>query len=327
MRSARGRAGIALLAAACVAALISCTPLDLFMLAMQVPLINGKTWTGYELVLDIGGTTYSKALANPCAIKDGGTYKMWVGGSAVAPPSTTRIHYSESTDGRTWTAPVVVIAEGAEGTNDLSGVGRPSVLKLGGIYKMWYVGGTSGVNRILYAESSDGRTWSGHSLVLDIGAQGVYDTKNVWAPAVIKDGSIYRMWYSGDNDASERRVLYAESADGLSWSGHRLAVDIGSEGTYDVKSVDNPSVIKDNLLYKMWYNCQDTTSTGRIIYAESSDGITWGSFQLAVDAGNVPGNDDTGAIGPSVISDDGVGRMWYTGWVGTTYRILYAESR
>ncbi len=308
--------------------LVSCNPLDLLALAQQVPLLNGITWSGHRLVLDPADMPPScdNWVLARTVIRDGDTYKMWFAGRD--PVFISRVHYTESTDGLNWNPPVVVIDAGAEGTYDTAGSADPSVLKEDGNYKMWYVGWDGANRSIIYAQSTDGRTWTDHSLALKFGSQGEHDAQDARAPMVIKDGNLYRMWYNGYDGATAGRIIYAESADGIIWTNVQLVIDLGAEGYYDTTWTSNPAVIKDNLLYKMWY--QGSNADGRrILYAESSDGITWTDFQLAVDINNVPGKDTNRVTSPSVISDLGVGKMWYAGWDAgdTTWRIFYAESQ
>jgi hypothetical protein len=78
--------------------------------------------------------------------------------------------------------------------------GFPSVLKTaGGGYEMWYAGSeNSGVNiHVGYATSADGVAWTKFA-----GTAGKGSIINVAGPpAVIKDGSTYKMW-SAPNDYS-----------------------------------------------------------------------------------------------------------------------------
>jgi hypothetical protein len=98
----------------------------------------------------------------------------------------------------------------------------PSVLVEGGVWRMWYVSGTgwkSGSNpepnyNIRYAESSDGIDWRpGGRVCIDYSYAGEHA---IARPHVIKEGSLYRMWYSHRGDSY--RIGYAESTDGLQWA-------------------------------------------------------------------------------------------------------------
>ena len=63
-----------------------------------------------------------------------------------------------------------------------------------------------------------------------------------------------------------------------------------------------------------------------ILYAKSTDGVTWTDHQLALDI-RVEGTYDTvHAYAPSVIKENDTYKMWYSVYDGVNYRILYAAS-
>jgi hypothetical protein len=98
----------------------------------------------------------------------------------------------------------------------------PWVIIEKGVWRMWYVSGTGwrveeGKPKhwyhIKYAESRDGLEWERDGTVC-------IDYKDdrehaIARPCVIKDGAIYRMWYSTRGTAYT--LGYAESADGIVW--------------------------------------------------------------------------------------------------------------
>lgn len=71
---------------------------------------------------------------------------------------------------------------------------------------------------------------------------------------------------------------------GTTWSGTRLVVDAGAQGTYDVNSAYAPSVIKLGSLYMMWYT-GISGGVQRILDRESTDGINWTNHQLVLNIG------------------------------------------
>lgn len=227
--------------------------------------------------------------------------------------------------GTSWSDYQMVLGINQEGTYDTDDVYGPSVIKDGLSYKMWYVGSdSSNDERILYATSNDKTNWSNHQMVIDIGDEGTYDTNTLSTPSVIKDGSIYKMWYSG-HDSNHWRILYAESSNGTTWSGHQMVVDYNQEGTHDTEDAYGPSVMKDGSTYKMWYSGNDVAYS-RVMYCNSSDGINWNNHQMVIDK-NVEGTYDTDrAYYPTVIKDDSTYKMWYAGYDGSYIRILYSDS-
>jgi hypothetical protein len=103
----------------------------------------------------------------------------------------------------------MVLDIGTIGEFDDTSLDNPSVIKDGSTYKMWYNG--KGINWIIgYATSLDGIFWAKQGMVLDVGAGGAWDDGTVIAPYTIKDGSTYKIWYSGYDDTNYR-IGYAEA--------------------------------------------------------------------------------------------------------------------
>jgi hypothetical protein len=143
----------------------------------------------------------------------------------------------------------------------------PSVLVEGGTWRMWYVSGTgwsAGANaepnyNIRYAESRDGIDWrpTGH-VCIDYSYAGEHA---IARPHVIKDGSVYRMWYSHRGDSY--RIGYAESADGLQWSRRddEVGITVSTEG-WDSEMVAYPWVGDIAGRRRMLYNGNSYGRTG-----------------------------------------------------------------
>jgi len=144
----------------------------------------------------------------------------------------------------------------------------PCVLVEDGRWRMWYVSGTGWElkdNRprhyyhIKYAESSDGIHWNREGIVcID------YQSENEYAiarPCVIKEGGIYKMWYSYRGDSY--RIGYAESTDGIKWA--RKDEDSGidvSESGWDSEMIEYPFVFDHNDGRYMFYNGNGYGKTG-----------------------------------------------------------------
>jgi len=97
-----------------------------------------------------------------------------------------------------------------------------TVIKDGSTYKAWYTVGWD----IYYAYSTNGVTWQagnpgggGVNQPIFEGTVGEWDSFGVMEPSVIKDGSTYKMWYSGtDTGVADIKIGYATSSDGISWT-------------------------------------------------------------------------------------------------------------
>jgi len=93
------------------------------------------------------------------------------------------------------------------GTWDATVVYHPNVILNDSTYEMWYVamGNILGQN-VGYATSSDGINWDKDSSnpVMTIGSGGSFDNFRLLTPCVILENDIYKMWYTGSNNATWR---------------------------------------------------------------------------------------------------------------------------
>jgi hypothetical protein len=236
-------------------------------------------------------------------IKDGLTYKMWYTGTDAG--GVWRIFYATSPDGLTWTKldNTILAASDTTGTNgriplgtagkgDSGGTHNPYVIKDGSTYKMWYAG-LNGTWKIYYATSTDGLTWTKYDNTLPadsnsvgtngripIGTAGSGDVGGILGPSIIKDGSTYKMWYSGSN-GSNWRIFYATSPDGINWAKYDNTtplstsdttstngkVFLGSAGKIDTTHAYYTAVLNDNGTYRIWYMANDGAGVWRVAYA------------------------------------------------------------
>ena len=189
---------------------------------------------------------------------------------------------------------------------------------------MWYIG-INATRQIMYCESSDGKSWSNYKLAM---ANNQYpgSTQSTY-PAILKDNGVYHMWVSSFNSPNYN-IVHWQSNDGITWTNFFLSVPNNKVPGVDTDYSLAPSVIKDDSTYKMWYAGFDLGSNKtQIVYCESSNGINWSNFQLAVKNGSFPGYDDTNATSPTVIKDGTTYKMWYNGSnTAGTYQIIYCES-
>lgn len=307
---------------------------------------NGITgWNGSTLAMDIGNEPhgYNTAVSSwPCTIQiSQNSYIMYFLGksnnSTTGTSLVDRLLYATSKDGINWSTPAPL---GFDYTNPicLYGATMPHVIKDGSVYKMWFIGykdpiqaDVTSTRTICYASSTDGINWSNFQSVKSRNDNGTYDTCDISAPCVIKDGSTYRLWYRA-SDGGKVRILYTSSTDGITWTKSVLAINIGANGTYDTVASTQPWIIKDGSVYKMWYLGYRTTeadNAGKLLYTTSTDASTWTTPVLAdFPPLNQLGYDSKGMYGNFSILKDTLGRynMWYAGYDGTNYRILYTSS-
>jgi len=277
-------------------------------------------------------------VSQPNIIKDGSTYAMWFMGWDAS--DIWRIGYATSTYGFNWTKysgnPVLDV--GSSGSWDAGSVYKPSVIKEGNTYKMWYQGYSS-MSRIGYATSTDGINWTKHpnNPVLDLGSSGAWDYHGVGEPTVIKDGTLYKMWYAG-YDGWWWRIGYATSTDGINWTkySNNPVLSEGAVGSWEEGHVGTPSVIKDGSTYHMLYGSKDSSDISRIGYATSSDGIQWTKSPNNPELNPGLGNQqwDNGDVAhPTFFKDnnEGVFKVFYRGMSedtgsGSSYGIGYATA-
>ncbi len=236
---------------------------------------DGITWAKDTLnpVLDVGpaGSWDDERVMFPTVVFNGSMFHIWYYGSDG---THGRIGHATSPDGITWTKDTLnpVLDVGPAGSWDDDGLLTPFVRFDGAIYHMWYSGDDGTHNRIGYATSPDGITWTKDTLnpVLDVGPAGSWDSPRVQSQCVINNGTNYQMWYSGGG-LFTWRIGHATSPDGITWTKDTLnpVLDVGSAGSWDHYYVASPSVIFDiaTSTYKMWYMGGFEAWQGNIGYA------------------------------------------------------------
>ena len=239
----------------------------------------------------------------------------------------------EQGDGINWTEysgnPVLDI--GSSGEWDDSLIAHAAVIYNGEKYEMWYSGSDGNHFRIGYAYSTDGINWTKYAgnPVLDIGDAGSWSNYDLFAPDVLFDGSIYRMWFSASETSSKGRIGYAVSVDGITWDIFSdPVIETGSDGEWDEFFAHAPSVTYNGTSYEMWYQGYDSTRY-RIGYATSTDGVNWTKYSRnpVLDVGSTGEWDNKYIIAPNVIFDGNEYKMWYSGYAtGTYWQTGYATS-
>jgi predicted GH43/DUF377 family glycosyl hydrolase len=232
--------------------------------------MDGPTRIGYAWSTD-GGESWQKYHDNP-VLKEGGNgewddelvegasvlyengaYKMWYCALDELQTGHYRIGYATSSDGVTWNRHMQnpVLDLGTPGSFDDDQLLYPSVVKVNGIYHMYYVGmrGFPVEWAIGHAVSEDGVTWQrenrpGNEPVLSHGDPGDWDEYLVSTMGVLHDGGYMNMWYSG-SDANNLRIGFASSLDGVFFTKKDDPVfDLGIPGEWDDFDVYEPSILK-----------------------------------------------------------------------------------
>ena len=154
-------------------------------------------------------------------------------------------------------------------------------------------------------------------VVIPNGPAGSYDYQWARDPTVILDNGTYRMWYRG-SDGARWRILYATSADGISWTKQGVALDTFS-------TIGAPFVMKENSTYHMWF--QTGPQDGGVIYhATSVDALVWSVDGVALYPGT-SGPWDSLTVGtPWVVRTPSRLLLYYLGSDGATEAIGLAGS-
>jgi hypothetical protein len=219
--------------------------------------------------LGVRGSFDDSGVTGGCLVHHGGRLYLYYSGWSldVEVPFLFFIGCAMSTDGGahfTKVSPAPVLGRSRF---DPYLTASPSILVEGGIWRMWYVSGTGWGNgpspephyRICYAESSDGIEWRPTGRVcIDYTNP---DEHAIARPHVIKDGSIYRMWYS--HRGERYRIGYAYSSDGLTWTrrDEETGIDVSPDG-WDSEMIAYPWVGDVGKRRRMLYNGNSYGRTG-----------------------------------------------------------------
>jgi beta-1,2-mannobiose phosphorylase / 1,2-beta-oligomannan phosphorylase len=152
-----------------------------------------------------------------------------------------------------------------------------SVLKEGDTYRMWFSWRPK--KSIALVESKDGIEWTKPTIVL--GPNNKTDWENdLNRPVVIKNGDLYRMWYTGQA-RDKSWIGYATSKDGKVWQRESNKPVLSAEKPWEKVAVMCPHVIYDDKarLYRMWYSGGEQYEPNAIGYATSEDGLKWNKHQ------------------------------------------------
>lgn len=87
---------------------------------------------------------------------------------------------------------------------------------------------------------------------------------------VLKDGGVFRMWFSWRPKAS---IALVESKDGVHWGRPKIVLSPNKETKWE-GDLNRPVVLKRDNLYHMWYTGFDDKGS-YIGYATSADGVKW----------------------------------------------------
>jgi predicted GH43/DUF377 family glycosyl hydrolase len=180
-----------------------------------------------------------------------------------------------------------VLEPGGPGLFDDSGVSIGCLNIKDGKQFLYYLGWNLGVtvpwrNSIGLAISQSSDSFFSKYSKAPIVDRNHIDPFSLSYPWVMRDGSIWKMWYGSNLSWGTKKtsttpadmmyvIKYAESSDGIQWERTGLiCINFKSKNEY---AIARPCVLKDEGIYKMWYSYRGDSY--RIGYAESLDGINW----------------------------------------------------
>jgi len=179
---------------------------------------------------------------DPCVVKDGGRFVMFLTRSAAPGKTPVRPFRATSTDGLAWTLdpPTPLLEPGPPGAFDAMSVETPSVVRFGGLWHLYYTAVKSGLGGPLaigHAVSADGIHWEKSARNPSLAPSpidGTFDAMHVAEPAaLVREGQVYLYFTAVEAKADRfppaRRVIaLAKSADGAAFSPPKIVLRQGA---------------------------------------------------------------------------------------------------
>jgi predicted GH43/DUF377 family glycosyl hydrolase len=140
----------------------------------------------------------------------------------------------------------------------------------GGTFRMWYVGGSEWVHargkmlplyNLRYLESRDGIQWGDEGrVVIDFASSDEHAFGRPW---IVREGGLYRMFYSVRTHSKGYRLGYAESRDGIGWTrkDDQVGIDVSADG-WDSEMIAYSSIAQHGETTYMFYNGNNCGETG-----------------------------------------------------------------
>lgn len=222
---------------------------------------------GYAISSD--GFNWTKPFSQP--VLSPGNYNSWdattaAAGAIIHESNGYKMYYvgwsnhnanwhiglATSSDGINWTKhpnPVIY------GTNGWEYQLVPSsIMKIQGVYYLYYYGINSQNYKIGLATSVDGINWTKHSSNPILSPTQTWEGTGVGHPSVIKDGDVFKMIYMGGFDYS---FGMATSTDGVNWtkvSSNPFFTKQNTHNNWASGGIAYPNFIKIGNEYRIYYS-------------------------------------------------------------------------
>jgi hypothetical protein len=168
----------------------------------------------------------------------------------------------------------------------------------------------------------------GDNFVLTHGPDN-FDLLALGQPSILFEEGVIRMWYPGVGSDGKARLCYATSTDGIEWTKHGVAMDVGGDGEWDRGWIDTPDVLKTDDGYVLVYygdtvqQLSEINSSMGVAY--SADGISWTKYagNPVFSKANIGDWDGTWVESPALFWDEANERimMYYNGVDTATWKI------
>lgn len=200
-----------------------------------------------------------------------------------------------------------------------------------GDLEMLFTGITSGTTSIGHALSSDGGTsWDpspGETPILT-GNDMPLGYTNPDDPALLVRSDTDRVAVVSVEslaDASQRFLVFASSADGLSWAVHAGDPIAPPEDCYAIR---HPALIEPSLeQYVLYFSCETAEGLSTIKHATSADLASWAFDPLPVlPASGTDDREVDGTAAPTILTGSGLWEMWFEARSGVRRVLRYAAS-
>ncbi len=140
--------------------------------------------------------------------------------------------------------------------------------------------------RVGHAISRDLRQWTILADALEPGSPGRFDDRAIWTGCVVRDGDVWRMFYTGISEAGGRsvqRIGQAVSADLMSWERVSSEPLVAADGRwYSILDRDGDEPFRDPWVFRhddgrwhMLVTATDRYGHGCVGHAVSDNLLTW----------------------------------------------------
>ena len=189
-----------------------------------------------------------------------------------------------------------------------------SLLHDGAQFLYWYQAGRPPC--IALATSGDAQRWQRHGPpVLEPGPETAWDEAGVADPYVVRCGSIYYLYYLGQNRRGVQRIGVARSAAGVHWQKYmgNPVLDLGPPGAFDERGLGEPAVFRAGEEFYMIYTGRNAREERRLGVARSPDGVRWRRAALGRPIGGDQPWNNRVVCDPTLWTAEGRIWMWFGG--------------